>query len=256
DLVLDLHASFRSGLLALANPGGIRIGFAHAKELNTFFQHVKLKTDPHAPHAVDQNMVFADHLGCTPEPADFAVVTGSKERDSARRFLRDSGIGENERFVYANPAARWESKFWTVEAWARFVDLVTARSGCATVFGGSPDDVPYIDCITERTSGRAVTAAGRLGLGESTALLEAAHVYVGVDSGPMHIAAFTGTRVIALFGPTDPAKVGPYGCGQVVVRREALTCLGCRKRSCADRVCLEGLAADQVAEEAVRTLGE
>jgi len=86
------------------------------------------------------------------------------------------------------------------------------------------------------------------------ALLARADVYVGVDSGPMHIAAFTGTPVVALFGPTDPAKVGPYGPGHRVVLREDLDCLACRRRSCEDRKCLEGITAERVFEETVRLL--
>ena len=102
---------------------------------------------------------------------------------------------------------------------------------------------------------RPIIAAGRLDLAEAVALIEAADVYVGVDSGPMHIAAFAGTRVVALFGPTDPAKVGPYGEGHIVIRRTELDCLACRKRSCADRKCLEGISGPRIFEATVALMG-
>jgi heptosyltransferase-1 len=80
-------------------------------------------------------------------------------------------------------------------------------------------------------------------------------VYVGVDSGPMHIAAFTGTKVVALFGPTDPVRVGPYGAGHTVLRHPGLECLSCRKRSCGNRRCMEEITAETVFQETVRLMG-
>ncbi len=255
DLVLDLHASFRSGLLGRTNPGGFRVGFAEAKELNTSFQHVTISEGPPLSHAVDKNLAFAQYLDCPVAPEDFRIVTGAEPRAGTRAFLEQAGIGSEDRFVYANPAARWATKLWTVEAWAELADMFIGESGVQVVFAGSPDDAPYIRSIAHRMKASPIVAAGALGLAEAVALLEAAPVYVGVDSGPMHIAAFTGTRVVALFGPTDPAKVGPYGKGHRVIRREELHCLGCRKRSCSNRVCLEDLAPRTVYRETVDLMG-
>ena len=255
DLVLDLHASFRSGLLALANPGGLRMGFADAKELNTLFQHERIIPDPDRMHAVDKNLAFARRLDCTVVPEDFRVYTAAAAQERVRQFLKDHGHPQPERLVYANPAARWETKFWTVDAWPRLADLLIDRAGATVVFSGSPADVPYISRIREQMHHEPLIAAGDLSLAEAVALLDASHVYVGVDSGPMHIAAFTGTRVVALFGPTDPAKVGPYGAGHKVVRRTELECLACRKRSCAHRRCLEEIDPQTVFRETVKLMG-
>ena len=102
---------------------------------------------------------------------------------------------------------------------------------------------------------QAITAAGELNLSEAVALLDRANVYVGVDSGPMHIAAFTGTPVVALFGPTEPDKVGPYGQGHKVITLDDLDCLGCRKRQCSDRKCLENLSTTTVYTAILGQLG-
>jgi lipopolysaccharide heptosyltransferase I len=247
DLVLDLHASFRGGLLGRTNPGGVRIGFGDAKEWNTFFQDHLLVPDPDRPHAVDKNLLFADFLGCPPQPEDFHIVTSARAKVEALEFLKQAKAPDDRKIVYANPAARWASKFWTVPAWANLSDMLT-RAGISVVFAGSPDDLAYIAKITELTKEPPIIAAGRLNLVAAVALLEIADVYMGVDSGPMHIAAFTGTPVVALFGPTDPAKVGPYGKGHTVIKRDELQCLACRKRSCENRACLEGITATEVYE--------
>ena len=255
DLVLDLHASFRSGLLALANPGGVRIGLRDAKELNTLFQHHLVGSNPDNRHAVDKNLSFSDYLGCSALPEDYRIVVAPKARERIKEFLHESGVAEGARLVYANPVARWATKLWTVEGWAELADLLIRRAGAAVVFAGSPTDAVHIRAISEQMKERPVIAAGKLGLAEAVALIEAADVYVGVDSGPMHIAAFAGTRVVALFGPTDPAKVGPYGEGHIVIRRTELDCLACRKRSCADRVCLVGITGQKVFDATLETTG-
>jgi len=255
DLALDLHASFRSGLLALANPSGRRIGFADAKELNTWFQHTTLSADAKKPHAVDKNMAFADFLGCPPKPEDYRLVTGREAQQKVAEFLKAEGINESDRLVYANPAARWKTKLWTIHAWAELADLLTQRVGALVIFGGGPGDRALIREITGGMKQLSIPAAGRLALDEAIALIERCGVYVGVDSGPMHVAAFVGTPVVALFGPTDPAKVGPYGDGHRVIRLEELDCLACRKRSCLERRCLEDLPASRVFEETVDLMG-
>ena len=248
DVVLDLHASFRSGLLSLTNPGGLRIGFADAKELNPLFQRERLSTDPAKPHAVDKNTVFADFLGCPPQPVDYHIAVSAEARDKVKAFLEEQGLPENHILIYANPAARWETKYWTISAWAELADMLIGRGNIRVVFAGSPQDGPYIEGIAELMKERPIVAAGALNLTEATALLERSDAYVGLDSGPMHIAAFTGTPVIALFGPTEPHKVGPYGEGHLVITHSDLDCLGCRKRQCPDRRCMEEITPAEVCE--------
>ncbi len=157
-----------------------------------------------------RNLLFAAHLACPADREDLRIEVSPTASERVKRFLVESGIRDDCRIVYANPAARWETKFWTIPAWAEFGDVIVERIGARVVFAGSSDDAPHISAIVEHMKTKPIIAAGKLNLSEAVALLAMSDVYVGVDSGPMHIAAFTGTPVVALFGPTDPAKVGPY----------------------------------------------
>jgi heptosyltransferase I len=248
DFVLDLHASFRGALLGKMNPNGIRIGLADAKELNTYFQNVLVHPKPDKPHAVDKNLLFCEIFKIEPEPEDFRLRAGPEAHERVESFLKDCGIEDRSRLVYANPATRWETKHWHPHRWAELTDLLINELRADVIFGGGAGDLDYINSILEKVSTKPVIAAGRLNLQEAIALLEKSSLYVGVDSGPMHMAAFTGVRVCALFGPTDPAKVGPYGTGHVVIRNDKLSCLVCRKRRCETRECLYGITAETVFE--------
>ncbi len=246
DLALDLHASFRSGLFTLACRGARRIGFSDAKELNTWFQDEHVECPADAMHAVEKNLACARYLGVEPKEEDFRLVVGERQRQHVQGLLGAHGINPGAILVYVNACARWATKLWNVEAWARVCRLLRERCGVHIILGGAAGDRAYLDAIRAAAHTEVLVTAGALSLGESAALLELSDLYLGVDSGPMHIAAFVDTPVVALFGPTDPAKVGPYGEGHWVVRREGLPCLGCRKRSCDNRRCMNELDAEEV----------
>ncbi|MCL2790065.1 MAG: glycosyltransferase family 9 protein [Desulfobulbus sp.] len=255
DVILDLHASFRSGLFALMNPGGLRVGFSDARELNTLFQHRILEVASQSMHAVEKNLLFCSFLGCMPQKEDFYLSTSQTDEQQAAEFLGASGVKPGQRFLYINPTARWQSKFWIAARWSSLCDRLEAE-GVRTVFGGGPGDLAHIQSIVDTMTHEACIAAGRLNLPASIALMKKAAAYVGVDTGPMHIAAMVGTPVVALFGPTHPERVRPYGVRHAVVRADGLDCLCCRKRDCSHQRCMEGITTDMVYDRITALIGE
>lgn len=253
DLILDLHASFRSGMFALMNPGGERVGFSDARELNTWFHHHLVKVEAASMHAVEKNLLFCSFVGCAPQTADFYLATDRADEQEADGFLQECGVPPERIFAYVNPTARWQSKFWIGSRWAELCDRL-AVAGVGTVFGGSKGDLPYIDDIVGQMTQPAVVAAGRLSLTQSVALMKRSAVYVGLDTGPMHIAAMTKTPVVALFGPTHPERVGPYGVKNTVVQADKLACLCCRKRVCAQHDCMRGITVSTVFDRVMAIL--
>ena len=92
----------------------------------------------------------------------------------------------------------------------------------------------------------AINLAGASSLRELAALMKKASLVISNDSGPMHLAAAMGTPVIGLFGPTDPRRVGPYGAGNVALKKQ-FDCSGCSRRACArDHGCLKAITVDDV----------
>ncbi|WPD23939.1 MAG: glycosyltransferase family 9 protein [Candidatus Electrothrix scaldis] len=252
DLILDLHASFRSGLLGWTNPGGQRVGFSQAKELNTFFQQHLIEIPQTTEHAQDKNLLFCSYLGIKTEDEDFHLCTGEADRSAVQKFLQYHKITNSTPVIYANPAARWQSKFWPIEHWAALSDKLQME-GIAVVFGGSPQDVEYLTSITRLMQTELIIAAGLLTLPQAAALIQQSSLYIGLDSGPMHIAALARTPVVALFGPTHPSRVGPYspsGNEHRIVRAKGLDCLECRKRTCSHISCMRKISPDMVHQAA------
>lgn len=254
DLVLDLHASFRSALLGLMNPGGRRVGFSDAKELNPLFQHEKIRVKSSWIHAQDKNLLFCDYLGCPSMPEDFRFYSDERDHAQVDSFLTKAGWVPGKRLVYVNPAARWATKYWTVENWAALSDRLISEIDAVVVLASSGQDKNYLQQIAGLMKEKAIVAAGSLTLNEAVALLQKSAVYVGLDSGPMHMAAMAGIPVAALFGPTNPELVKPYGTEHRIIVNKELDCLGCRKRSCDDPACLHGISVDQVFDQVLELL--
>lgn len=242
--VLDLHASFRSGLLGMTNPGGLKIGFSDGKEGNTWFQHERVQVPPGEIHALDKNLLFAKHLQCAVTSSDFYMECTAADEQKVDHFLKQHGIVERP-LIYLAPSARWESKFWQVEKWrqlaSRLYDL-----GLQPILGGGPADLAYADLLCKGQGDALINTAGEFSLTQTVALMQRSTLYVGLDTGPMHMAAMIGLPVVALFGPTHPERVGPYGVAHRIVRNENADCLCCRKRSCSDMQCMHGISVNQV----------
>jgi ADP-heptose:LPS heptosyltransferase len=95
---------------------------------------------------------------------------------------------------------------------------------------------------------RAENWTGKTGLRELAALAALSDLFITTDTGPMHLAAAAGARVLALFGPTAPWRTGPYGPGHIVVRT-GIDCSPCFKRTCDDVRCMRGITVEEVMQK-------
>ncbi len=247
DLVLDLHASFRSGLLGMTCRRGVRIGFADARELNPLFQDERIPVPRDVVHAVDKNLLFCRHLDCEVRDEDFFLSSDGRQQEEVGRLLAGHGVTDHDLLVYAAPTARWQTKFWPARNWAQLADELYA-AGQRLVFAGSGVDREYIGTIAGMMHTPAINTAGRLDLAAAAALIRRSAIYVGLDTGPMHMAAMAGRPVVVLFGPTHPERVGPYGVPHRIVRAAGVDCLGCRRRQCTELRCMEEITVEQVLE--------
>src|SRR5207247_7538000 len=139
-----------------------------------------------------------------------------------------------------NPSARWETKRWPLESFAAVGDRLQQDEATRVVLIGGRDERPVGKQVMRAMQTAPIDLMGQTTLKELIALLRRARLLVTNDSGPMHLAAAVGTPVIALFGPTDLARTGPYGAGHTVLRTAA-PCTPGSTRRCPHPVGLESL---------------
>jgi len=257
-LVIDLQGLFRSGLFALASGAQTRVGFSAARELAPLFYTDRVPVPRKEMHAVDRYLAVAEYLGlAAPKAADHLPVP-AEARAAARQRLAAAGLGPREPFVAVCAHARWETKQWPPERFAKVLDRLRAGGGPRAVLVGGAPAVAIGRAVGDAADERPIDLTDMTTLKELVAVIAEARAMVTNDSGPMHVAAAVGTPVVAIFGPTDPARTGPYGPGHRILARRA-ACAPCYRRRCLYAggtealACLANITADEVARILLET---
>lgn len=190
DLVVDFQGLIQSAILGRAAASGGYFGFAEPRESLAAALY-RTKVSPDAAHVVDRNL-------------ELAYAAGGQKGEAA--FPLPAGVPEGrlpERFVLACPFAGWGSKQWPLEHFAALAGKL-AEEGLPLVLNGAPGAAERLAAVP----GAVVHTSAIPGLLDAT---RRAAAVVGVDSGPLHLAAALAKPGVAIFGPTDPARNGPYG---------------------------------------------
>jgi heptosyltransferase-1 len=222
DVAIDFQGLIKSAIIAsFARPDRIYgRHWTHAREpLASLFYSRTIRPD--ARHIIDQNLEVASAAGATNNLRLFPVPQG-----------RPAGELPQGPFVLASPLAGWAGKQWPLENYVELARRLRQDCGIALVLNGAG---------TIEASGCSVHVSGLPGLIDAT---RKAIAVVGVDSGPLHLAAALGKPGVAIFGPTDPERNGPYGGSITVLRSpDAQTTY---KRSSSPAESMRAITVDQV----------
>ena len=202
---LDLQGLVQSALAASVARSERVYGFdrSQAREpLAAWFYTHRIRAA--AAHVVERGIDLAEAAGAHPGPVEFPLPPGRPEGDLPARF------------VLASPLAGWTSKQWPLEYYAALAKLLDAEFGLPLVLNAAPS----ADATQRAVPGVLVHLSGISGLIDAT---RRATAVVGLDSGPMHLAAALAKPGVALFGPTDPERNGPYGGSLTVLRAPGAT---------------------------------
>ena len=166
---------------------------------------------------MEHNLTLAEHAGARKSHRDFRSPFARKTRSSSTRELAAPNLGD---FFVLNPGGGWRSKCWPAAALRR---IASARSPSITAGAASSLLVPgrkiWRDERDSAQAGNSPPLALPLGLGPLMALLRRAKFVVSADTGPLHLASALGAPVVGLYGPTDPARNGPYSTARLSVVR-------------------------------------
>lgn len=254
DLVIDLQGLFRSGLVSFLSGAPERLGFKNARELSPIFYTKRVSVPTKEIHAVDRYRLITDYLGIKQGDPDFTIAIDEQEKECVERLLFESGVKSEDVLVIVNPSSRWQSKRWHPEGFAKICDILSDEYGVKVVFIGGQEDINIAYKVREMMKTAPVILTDRTTIKGLVALLSKANLLITNDSGPMHIAAALNVPVVAIFGPTDPARTGPYSGGHIVVRKE-MDCSPCFKRHCRDLACLEELSVEEVKDALRKVYG-
>jgi len=205
DVTVDLQAAIRSALLNRMSRAPARLGFAKPREsLARLFYTAAIATP--AVHVVDQGLQLASAiLGKDVSTAEFPLP-----RDAAADAWCEQQIARfgGKQFALINPGAGWGAKRWPAERYAQ-VARSLAQQGLSVLVNSGPGEESLSRQVAEPGSNNIFSLS--CSLSQLISLIRRARIFIGGDTGPSHLAAACSIPVLAIYGPTDPARNGPYG---------------------------------------------
>ena len=251
DVAIDVQGLTKSAMAAWLSGAPQRIGFGDEKgrELSRWLNTHLVKT--RADHVIDCNLELLEPLGITSPKVRFDVPEQPEDRDMAEKLIAQVGVQEG--FALITPGAGWPSKVWPADRFAAVANYLGRAWGLPTIVVWAGDQ--------ERTWGAEIVAAARghaqlapaTSLTELAALARRARLFVGSDTGPLHLAAAVGTPCVGLYGPMPAARNGPYGPQHVALEKTRFEGTS-RQRRNAPREVIESILVDHVCDACDRIL--
>jgi len=252
DLVLDLQGLLKSGLVSCFSQAPFRLVYSRPREGSALFATHLVPTNPDSLHAVEKYLDVLRYLGLTIEKGDeekFILTILPEDEKFVEEFFWQQAIKESEMIIGLNPGAAWRTKQWPSHHFAALADLLIEKYGCRIMIFGGPGDRTLVEQVASEMKHPAIIAGGKTTLKQLAALIKKCQVFVGNDTGPLHLAIAVQTPVVALFGPTSPTLTGPYGSKQIVLSKN-LPCAPCFKaKKCPQGSqvnCLESIQPEEV----------
>jgi lipopolysaccharide heptosyltransferase I len=220
DLVLDFQGLLKSAMVLSWARGARKIGPSYQREGARLLYGEVAGSYNKNRHAVEEALDIARHLGVKADAPVFPV-----------RFPPYKTDAPHPRIALI-PCSRWPTKNWPAEHFQALAHQLQQLLHASVFILGAQQDRPTCDRIAQALDAPVYNMAGQTSLTVMGGLLQQMDLAVSVDSGPMHMAAAAGTPVLALFGPTDPVRTGPYGQEHRVLNAPRTPCWPCRKRTC------------------------
>ena len=259
DLVVDSHGQFRSGLFAYITGAKFRLGFhpKDGRELNSLFINLKAPPVPGDWHVVDRCLALASLLGADTEMKEFLIQIGEPGEEYVERFLEEKGIKKGEVLIALNPGSSWKSKIWPSKNYAQLADILIKELKAKVVLFWGPGEEKLIESISSLMKKEPIIAP-RTGLKELASLISRCTLFIGSDSAPLHIASSLSVPSIGLYGPTDPQRNGPYGSGNIAIKKD-VSVLSCSRkdcRRCKRQDCMELITVEEVVKQVENRIKE
>lgn len=212
---IDYQGLWKSALLPFLGGVRKRVGFSSAtiREFGVPLLYTD-RVSPKTTHIADQNGELSLRAGAANAVAPVKLQVREAERLRVCRDLQAAGI---DRYVVLSPGGGWRSKCWPADRFGELCRKIRENLNMRCVINYGPGEEDLAAAV-KAAGGDAEPIAYDGELGQLMAVLQGAQCIVGGDTGPLHLAIALGTPAVAIFGPTNPARNGPYPPQQFVLR--------------------------------------
>lgn len=243
DLVFDFHGLFKSGLISFLSGAPQRVGFSmrFTKECNWIFNNRRFPLDQKRISRIDRNLELLRKWGLDVRHTPPVIHVPARDREVIQAFWKQQRIDFRRPVIAVHPGTSPTTPYkrWETYRYAVVADKIIENNAAQIIFTWANQELEMIKAIMGLMKYRAIVAPATENLCQLAEIFRHADLYLGSDTGPMHLAAFVGIPVVALFGPTDHVVNDPYvGTPHIIIRKET-PCSPCRRTACPRRDCMK-----------------
>jgi heptosyltransferase-3 len=257
DTVIDLTDGDRSAFLSWISGAPVRIGFNDEHRWRGRYYTQVVQPVPGVRHRIDRDLEALKPISIQAGSKEPQLWLTPEEANSADQLLDQLGVQRSQPIVVLQPGARYWFKAWPPDRFAELADRLMSQYGCQVLLGGSDQDIDLAQQIRQVAKSKPIIMAGRTTIKQFAVIAKKSALFVGSDSGAMHIAAAVGTPMVALFGHSNPDEWGPRG-GAVEVIYKGLDCRICFHPTClrGEQNCMRQISVEEVFAAVSRLIGE
>lgn len=254
DLVIELDHYYRiTSIITFFAGIKNRVGFDLPKQGRRGLVTIKI---PYLVdvHEVEAFLETAKGIGADISDKELVKIwTSAEDKEHIDKFLKEAGVTEEDFLVGIHPGTgpSATSRRWAPEKFGKLADWLIKEKNAKVIFTGANSELELINESIKVMTSKPIIAAGKINLKQFAELCHRCLLFIGVDTGPLHIAAAMKTKVIGLYGPNTPLKWGPYGKGHITIYKN-LDCSPCTKQylgqvsKCQEPKCMEEIGVEEV----------
>ena len=248
DALLDFHCGPRASVISLFSKAKLKIGYK-IKYRNFIYDIALPRSRKNGSfHSVENHLNLVKALGVPilTTPGLFLPQAKAEEAERVKKLIEELGL-VGHKIAVLHISAGNEFRDWGVDNLVELAKLLSHHPQAKIVLIGEEEDKNAEEIILKKSPVPLISLVGRLNLRELRELILSSSLFVGPDSGPMHIAASTPTPIVAYFGPTLPAHFAPWQAKAMVIEKE-FDCRPCKQRRCLyqDFRCLRSIKPEEV----------
>ena len=248
DFVLDFHGIIKSGMISFLSGSPKRIGYDRksSKEGNFLLSNIKVQLPKEKISRYRRNFALLKGVGLEVKDFDARLHIPQRDKEYIESFLvkLNPPLRRPSIAIHAGTNPKAVFKRWMPGHYAQLADRLIRELHATVIFTWGPEELESVEAIRKEMTEQSVLGPETESLTQLGELFKHCDLYLGGDTGPMHIASLMGTPVLAIYGPTDPVLHEPLGRHKKV--RKEVGCNPCRNRSCKDLKCLKIITVDDV----------
>jgi len=248
DLVIDFQGNLKSAVMNMITGSRNRLGFGkgYCKELNY------LSTQHHAYpagkkiHRIEKNLSLLKELDIETNFQRPELPVTRDDEEYISNFIEGNADPSLPIIIIHPGTSKFGSfKQWPAENYTLLADMILDRHKANVIITWGPGEVDTVNEIVKSMKHNALPACETKSIKQLTELIKRATLFIGGDTGPLHIASIMGIPVVGIYGPKDPAIYGPYDGTAIVIKKD-VPCSPCRKRTCGDPICMSTILPEDV----------